>query len=168
MSFKRIENKLNVSFFVFKKFVKKGILVINHQRININTKIGLVFSAIVIMFINPQKIKRGQIKQLYGYFLLAVINNHLFCLLQYKKLIKIPKHHISQFYLSLYFFYENSQMLNYFLKKKQKIKNLNFFNDLNLHKFLALNQNLKLILFFVKSISASDFNLIFRKILLLG
>lgn len=68
-------------------------------------------------------------------------------------------------YDSLFSFFSNSNILDYSSRKK-KLKKIIIEED-GLQNFMNLNQNLKLILNFIKKSSPTKFNWIFRKIMTL-
>lgn len=177
MSLKKVGNKKNknISFRFFKKFIKKINFPRRAYKIKKDYKILLVFMLIHISLQLNEKYKYITKKYLFDIYektidsftkkeLIAFLYDQT--MVKYALDKKIDKLSVEMFFNNLASFYDNSFILNYFSKKN----NSKFINiDTNgVENYVLLNKNLKFIMNFIKEISPTGFNWIYRKIVALS
>lgn len=173
MSLKKDENK-TINFKMFKIFIKTKKQYIKLWHPKKEDKVLLIFILIKIALeidTKFDKLKSDYLKKVYrSWYCGDCSYKHAVEMLEQtirnKDIVITKPFNVSHFYNSLFSFYENSKIINFFWKKK-KIKSI-FIDSDGVNNYILLNKNLKYILSFIKYISPEKFNSIYKKILILS
>lgn len=168
MNSKKAEN----SFINFRKFYKFTIIKNYSSRLvkySIDKKILLIICLTHLFDKTKLSLKTINKKIIWEYYIKFCKGKNfdeiVSCLIgdYYKEKEK----EFNSFIDNLFLFYENSDVQKIFLKKRNiaKIKEI---NEINLNKYLTINNSIMNILNFLKDTNINNFNWIYRKIILLS